>query len=167
MGRKALAAELGLGNSTVTRIAKALGLDFSRAKTAVAIQARSIDLAAGRHRLAEKMLGRAEQMLDDLDGPYLVYAFGGKENVDSELEKPPVEMQRTAVTTAGRVRPSDEVPREGRVRSRDGSVAAGHVRDRVRRCGALVCIIDNRSVLTHLWSRAYDGRERILRGPST
>lgn len=103
MGRNAIAAELGLGNSTVTRIAKALGLDFSRAQTAVAVHARSIDLAAGRQRLAEKMLGRAEKMLDELDGPYLVYAFGGKENVYSEheLERPPVEVQRTAVTTAG------------------------------------------------------------------
>jgi len=103
MGRNAIAAELGLGNSTVTRIAKALGLDFSRAATAVAVQARSIDLAAGRQRLAEKMLGRAEKMLDDLDGPYLVYAFGGRDNTYSEelLDKPPVEVQRTAVTTAG------------------------------------------------------------------
>ena len=39
MGRNAIAAELGLGNSTVTRIAKALGLDFSRAQTAVAVGA--------------------------------------------------------------------------------------------------------------------------------
>lgn len=103
MGRNAIAAELGVGNSTVTRIAKALGLDFSRAQTAVAVQARSVDLAAGRQRLAEKMLGRAERMLDDLDGPYLVYAFGGKDNVyeEHELEKPPVEVQRTAVATAG------------------------------------------------------------------
>lgn len=103
MGRNAIASELGLGTSTITRIAKALGLDFSRAQTAVAVQARSIDLAAGRQRLVEKMLGRAEKMLDDLDGPYLVYAFGGRDNTYSEelLEKPPVEVQRTAVTTAG------------------------------------------------------------------
>lgn len=49
------------------------------------------------------MRGRAEKMLDHLDGPYLVYAFGGKENTYSEheLDRPPVEVQRTAVTTAG------------------------------------------------------------------
>lgn len=76
--------------------------DFSRAQTAVAVQARSIDLAAGRPRLAEKMLDRAERMLDDLDGSYLVYAFGGKDNLynEQELVKPAVEVQRTAVTTA-------------------------------------------------------------------
>lgn len=54
-------------------------------------------------RLAEKTLHRSEQVLDTIDGPYLVYNFGGKDNTCEEhtLAKPPVEVQRNAVVTAG------------------------------------------------------------------
>lgn len=102
-GRNAIAIELGISNSTVTRIAKALGLDFSRAQTAVAVKARSVDLASMRLRLAEKMTLAAEELLDSRDKPYLVYAFGGKENDYNEhtLDRPPVETVRTIVQTAG------------------------------------------------------------------
>jgi hypothetical protein len=101
-GRNAIAAELGLGNSTVTRIAKALGLDFSRAQTAVAVQARSTNLADMRLRLAQKMADVADEQLDRAGRPYRVYAFGGAENVFNEeiLEEPPAEVVRTMVATA-------------------------------------------------------------------
>jgi hypothetical protein len=102
-GRNAIAAELGLGNSTVTRIAKALGLDFSRAQTAVAVQARSTNLADMRTRLAEKMASIADEQLDRARKPYLVYSFGGAENTYNEeiLTEPPAEAVRTMVATAG------------------------------------------------------------------
>lgn len=101
-GRNAIAAELGLGNSTVTRIAKALGLDFSRAQTAVAVQARSTSLADMRTRLAEKMAAIADEQLDRARQPYLVYSFGGAENTYNEetLDQPPAEAVRTMVATA-------------------------------------------------------------------
>ena len=100
---RAIADELGISRSTVSRWAKEEGLAFDRARTAQAVAAHSIDLAAGRQRLAEKMLHRAEQLLDSLDGKYLVYSFGGRDNTYSEhtLDKPPVEVIRNAVTTAG------------------------------------------------------------------
>lgn len=100
---RAIADRLGVSRSTVSRWAKEDGLAFDRARTAQAVAAQSIDLAAGRQRLAEKMLGRAEQLLDSLDGKYLVYSFGGRDNTYSEheLDKPPVEVIRNAVTTAG------------------------------------------------------------------
>jgi hypothetical protein len=87
----------------VSRWAKEEGLAFDRAQTAQAVAAHTIDLAAGRQRLAEKMLARAEQLLDSLDNPYVVYSFGGRDNVYNEhkLDKPPVEVIRNAVTTAG------------------------------------------------------------------
>lgn len=98
-----IAEELGVSKSTVSRWAKEEGLEFNRARTAQAVAAHTIDLAAGRQRLAEKMLHRAEQLLDSLDGTYLVYSFGGRDNTYSEhtLDKPPVEVIRNAVTTAG------------------------------------------------------------------
>lgn len=100
---RAIAEELGVSRSTVSRWAKEEGLEFNRAQTARAVAAHTIDLAAGRTRLAEKMLHRAEQLLDSLDDPYLVYSFGGRDNVYTEhtLDKPPVEVIRNAVTTAG------------------------------------------------------------------
>lgn len=98
-----IARQLGVSKSTVSRWAKADGIGFDRTKTAEATAAKSIDLAAARTRLAEKMSHRAEQLLDSLDDPYLVYNFGGKDNEYNEhtLDKPPVEVIRTAVTTAG------------------------------------------------------------------
>lgn len=101
-GRNAIAAELGLGNSTVTRIAKALGLDFSRAQTAVAVQARSTSLADMRTRLAERMAAIADEQLDRAGQPYVVYSFGGQFNEYAEhtLEQPPAEAVRTMVATA-------------------------------------------------------------------
>ena len=103
LSASAIARKLGVHASTVSRWAKAEGLSFDRSKTAEATAAKSIDLAAARTRLAEKMAARAEQLLDSLDDPYLVYSFGGRDNTYSEheLAKPPVEVVRNAVTTAG------------------------------------------------------------------
>ncbi|WP_166644370.1 helix-turn-helix domain-containing protein [Leucobacter luti] len=69
---RAIAERLGVSRSTVSRWAKEDGLAFDRARTAQAVAAHSIDLAVGRQRLAERMLQRAEEALDDLDKPYLV-----------------------------------------------------------------------------------------------
>lgn len=102
-GRNDIAKELGIAAATVTKIAQELGLDFSRAQTAIAVKARSVDLADMRLRLAEKMTLAADELLDSRDKPYLVYAFGGKENDYNEhtLDRPPVETVRTIVQTAG------------------------------------------------------------------
>jgi transposase-like protein len=99
----AIARELGCAASTVSRWAKVSGLKFDRAQVAAANQAHKVDLAAGRIRLAEKMLAAAEAMLDDIDEPYLVYNFGGKDNTyeEHELDTAPVEVRRNIITTAG------------------------------------------------------------------
>lgn len=103
LSASAIARKLNVSKSTISRWAKADGISFDRTKTAEATAAKSIDLAAARTRLAEKMADRAEKLLDSLDDQYLVYSFGGKENEYNEhlLDKPPVEVIRTAVTTAG------------------------------------------------------------------
>ena len=99
---RAIAERLGVSRSTVSRWAKEDGLRFDRERTAQAVAAHSIDLAAGRQRLAEKMLAAAEGMLDQLNKPYTVYSFGGRDNVYSEhtLDQPPVEAKRNIITTA-------------------------------------------------------------------
>lgn len=102
LSASAIARELGVAKSTVSRWAKADGIAFDRARTAEAVAAKSIDLAAGRQRLAEKMLQRAEEALDDLDKPYLVFSFGGRDNVytEHELKRPPIEVKRNVLTMA-------------------------------------------------------------------
>lgn len=99
----AIARELGCAASTVSRWAKGEGLTFDRSKTADAVKAHTVDLAAGRIRLAEKMLAASEDMLDVIDGPYEVYNFGGKDNTfeSQVLDSAPVEVRRNVITTAG------------------------------------------------------------------
>lgn len=103
LGCNAIARELGVDPATVSRWAKKAGLSFDRSKVAAANEAHKVDLAAGRIRLAEKMLAASESMLDKIDDPYLVYAFGGKENEynEHELTSAPVEVRRNVITTAG------------------------------------------------------------------
>jgi predicted transcriptional regulator len=99
----AIAKHLKCSPSTVSRWAKAEGLTFDRSKTAAAVEAHTVDLAAGRIRLAEKMLATAETMLDKIDEPYLVFNFGGKDNDYNErvLDSAPVEVRRSVIVTAG------------------------------------------------------------------
>lgn len=99
----AIAQKLDASPSTVSRWAKTEGLSFDRSQTALAVRAHTIDLAADRLLLAQKMVQVASDVLDSLDGEYLVYSFGGQENLYSEhlLDSPPVEVVRNAVTTAG------------------------------------------------------------------
>lgn len=101
--RNEIARTVGISAGSVTNICKNAGRTFDRSATKHATEARQVDLAAARIRLVEKMLDRSERMLDALDGPYLVYNFGGKDNTYEEhtLERPPVEVQRNAVVTAG------------------------------------------------------------------
>ncbi|WP_052961446.1 MULTISPECIES: winged helix-turn-helix domain-containing protein [unclassified Leucobacter] len=103
LSASAIARELGVSKSTISRWAKDEGLAFDRKRTADATAAKSIDLAAGRQRLAEKMLQRAEEALDSLGKPYKVFSFGGRDNTyaEHELTKPPIEVQRNALTMAG------------------------------------------------------------------
>ncbi|GGD33164.1 hypothetical protein GCM10010915_11950 [Microbacterium faecale] len=101
--RNTIARKFGLSGSTVSSIAKRAGLSFDRSAVAAATKARSVDLAAGRTRLAEKMLAASEDMLDRIDDPYLVFSFGGKENAYNEhtLASAPVDVRRNVITTAG------------------------------------------------------------------
>lgn len=101
--RNDIARQTGISAGSVTNICRDAGLSFDRSATKQATAARSVDLAAGRIRLAEKMLAASESMLDKIDDEYLVYNFGGSENTYREhlLESAPVEVKRNIITTAG------------------------------------------------------------------
>lgn len=98
----AIARELGVGAATISRWARREGLSFDRTATALAVRARTIDIAESRSLLTQKMLLVAHETLDNLDGPYLVYNFGGSDNTYAEhlLDTPPIEIVRTAQTIA-------------------------------------------------------------------
>lgn len=103
MSRNQIARELNLDPATITRWAKREGVEFDRSQTAIAVRAHTIDIAASRTLLAQKMLTVAHDLLESTDAPYLVYNFGGSSNTYREhlLPSPPAEVIRNAVTTAG------------------------------------------------------------------
>lgn len=103
LARNEIARRTGIAAGSVTNICRAEGLTFDRSETKHATEARQVDLAAGRIRLAEKMLAASEDMLDTIDGPYEVYNFGGKDNTFESrvLDSAPVEVRRNVITTAG------------------------------------------------------------------
>lgn len=114
----AIAKQIGVAPSTISRWASRAGLSFNRAATAAAVKAHTIDLAAARIELAQKMLARSTELLDSLDKPYLVHNFGGRDNTYAEhtLDAAPVEVWDKA--NAGAARTFDRI---SRIVEKDGS----------------------------------------------
>lgn len=102
-GCNAIARELGFSPSTVSEWAKREGLAFDRSQTDIAVRAHVTDLREMQTLLAKKAAVAASDLLDQLDGTYLVWSFGGKDNTYEEhtLDRPPVEVVRSTVVTAG------------------------------------------------------------------
>lgn len=92
---RSIAAKLNVAPSTISRWAKGEDLAFDRSQTAMAVRAHTVDLAAARNELAQRLMVSSFDALDELDGPYLVYSFGGRDNDynEHELERPPVEVR--------------------------------------------------------------------------
>lgn len=70
-----IAKELGRPRTTVTRCAAQMGMFFDHAQTDAATRAASIDMAARRSRIAERLLNESEELLDDLKRPYVDHTF--------------------------------------------------------------------------------------------
>ena len=102
--RNEIARKHGVSVSTVSKIAKDEGLTdaFDRTQTENATRAKQIDNKARREALRERLLDKASDLLDMMDQPYLVYAFGGKDNDYNEhlLNKPPATDLRNLMTSA-------------------------------------------------------------------
>lgn len=81
MPRNAIARELQIAPSTVSRIARDAGLSFDRAnQTASATAARQHDLKVRRLELIDELMAKAVDHLVAIDQPFLAFSFGGKEN---------------------------------------------------------------------------------------
>lgn len=89
---------------TIRRIAAEGGVKdaFARAGTEKATRARTTDMAALRAEVSEKYLRKANELLDQMDQPHLVFSFGGKENTYNEalLERAPTGDLRNLMTAS-------------------------------------------------------------------
>lgn len=92
----AVAKDVGRSPDTVSRIAREIGWHFGDTNLAHAHEARSAYSAERRATIAAKATERAQQLLDEFEGEYLVFNFGGKENTYNEhtLPSPPIEARR-------------------------------------------------------------------------
>lgn len=102
-GCRAIADKLSVSPSTISRWASDEGLSFDRSQTSLAVRAHTVDLAAARLELAQKLMVKASDALDSLDAPYTVFNFGGKDNTYAEhqLDAAPIDVQRSAFVMAG------------------------------------------------------------------
>ena len=104
--RAQMARDYGVAPRTISRWARELGIEpaerFATSTTAAATKAAADRRRAKRSALVDKMLDEADALLDRLRQPWLVWSFGGKDNIYNEhvLPEPPVEAVRNALTTA-------------------------------------------------------------------
>jgi hypothetical protein len=103
VGCNAIARAVDISPAVISKWAKEENLAFDRSQAALAVRAHTIDLAAARLDLVAKMMVVAEDSLAMLDGPFLVFAFGGKENdySEHELDDAPMDARRSAMMIAG------------------------------------------------------------------
>lgn len=86
--RNAIAREIGRAQSTVSAIAKDLGLDFDRSRTEAGTKARQADATARRAQLALDLLADAERLRARLWEPATLHSFGGKDNTYNAVQVP-------------------------------------------------------------------------------
>src|SRR5690606_18777214 len=87
MPRNAIARELNIAPSSVSKIATDEGLTFDRAnQTASATAARQHDMKVRRLELIDELMSKATDHLVAIDQPFLAFNFGGKENDYNEHE---------------------------------------------------------------------------------
>lgn len=102
MSRNDIARTTGVGAATITRWIKEAGRSFDRTATQAATQARQVDLAERRARIRETYLQRAEELLEQMTRPCVVFNFGGKDNTynERELDRPPVRDLKDLISAA-------------------------------------------------------------------
>lgn len=104
LSRNAIARKHNVASSTVGAIAQAEGHAdaFDRTATKNATQAAQVDSKARRVALSKRLLDRAEEALDQMDQPHLVFKIGGKDNVytEHELDLPPTGDMRNLMIIA-------------------------------------------------------------------
>lgn len=102
--RNQIARDHNVSAGTVTNIANQGGVTdaFDRSATKRATEAAVADNRAVRAVVSRRFLDKASEILDQMDKPYTVHAFGGKDNTfNSEtLDRPPAGELRNLMVTA-------------------------------------------------------------------
>jgi hypothetical protein len=102
LGRNAIAREMGIEASCISRTAAHLGLTFDRSKIRAAAEARAADLEERRSLIAVQFMDIAEDSLRRIYEPTTVYSFGGKDNEYNEhtFEEAPNADRKALITAA-------------------------------------------------------------------
>lgn len=89
--RNAIARELMISPSTVSKVAAEEEITFDRSASAAAVAAKQADAKARRADIQLKLVDKAEDFLHSIDQPFLAFSFGGKDNDYNErvLDSPP------------------------------------------------------------------------------
>lgn len=97
-----IAKMLKRSSDSISRVAKEIGHRFGHSNLARAHESRTAYCAERRASIAAKFQEVAEKLLDEIEGEYLVYNFGGRDNTYEEhlLPSPPVEAKRQLVQAA-------------------------------------------------------------------
>lgn len=112
--RNAIARELNLSGSTVSRIVAEAGRSFDRTETRAATVAAVDDARARRARLAADLLADAERLRAQLWAPITLGAFGGRDNTWNEVrlaEPPPAEKRTILAAVHSAIRDHIELVR--------------------------------------------------------
>lgn len=103
-GRNQIAREHDVSVGTVTKIAKESGATdaFDRSQTKNATEAVIADSRALRASTARRLIVKANDLLDQMDQPHIVFNIGGKDNIYTEqlMAKPPTGDLRNLMVTA-------------------------------------------------------------------
>lgn len=91
LSRNAVARELKVSPSTVSKVASEESLTFDRSVSAAAVAAKQADAKARRAEIQLALVDKAEEFLHSIDEPFLAFSFGGKDNTyeEHELDGPP------------------------------------------------------------------------------
>ena len=113
--RNDIARAIGRSSSTVTGIARELGLSFDRSSTAAATAARQIDNRARRTEIVGRLYGRAEHLLARLEADRYVFTATTINGIESKTldhvpapdEKALASALSTHLSAAGRLEAVD------------------------------------------------------------
>jgi len=102
--RNQIARDHGVSPSTVTKIARDAAIEdaFDRSKLKDALQAKAADDKACRLATSRRFLAKANELLDQMDQPHVVFNIGGKDNIYTEhlMDRPPTGDLRNLMVSA-------------------------------------------------------------------
>lgn len=102
--RNQIARDHDISAGTVTNIAREIGLTsaFDRSATKNATAAAVADNRAWRALTSRRFLKKANDLLDQMDQPHIVFNIGGKDNVYTEhlMDRPPTADLRNLIVSA-------------------------------------------------------------------